>query len=493
MDKPRICIYGIDGLGYENLKKFDNKGIFHNVYWLVKRSHVSTPYVLPPYTPPSWTTIFTGVNPGKHGVYGYRKPILNKGRLSLVKIVSSVDVGYPRIFEMLSYWNLKGIVINVPLTYPFKYILKKENMIIVSEWLAPRQEVWPPSLSKKLEPLPSLSSNRSIENIFEYKRNRIGVYYNLIEEWEWDYIVVVFSSLDLLLHIHPQLLLGSPKKEAIKTLELIDEFIEKTRRYCDKTIIVSDHGFEEKNVYISINSLLRKYGLLRFTYQFGSKSKPHLGGQVFKTSRRSYINLFISKLNGLITLLWKLSPKLAERFLNFAIRRLPISTNVDPQVTKAIMLDPSSWGLYVFDHDVVERVKELILKSIGKYISGILDSQKIFNGYYVNQLPELIVIPLRKVAFHENIFGETVTFKHGYLDHSHHSLIAIYDDHCDVCTETIREDIVPIVLRYYGLPIPHDTDSRIVTRYRNDYIRRYNYFNIYTLFRRAIKRLYRYQ
>ena len=28
---------------------------------------------IPPSTPPSWTTLSTGVNPGKHGIYGFTK------------------------------------------------------------------------------------------------------------------------------------------------------------------------------------------------------------------------------------------------------------------------------------------------------------------------------------------------------------------------------------------------------------------------------------
>jgi len=65
--------------------------------WLLGRSFKSEPKVIIPYTAPSWTTVATGVNPGKHGIFNFIKPY---GEIGVVK---SDEVMYPRINEVLAF------------------------------------------------------------------------------------------------------------------------------------------------------------------------------------------------------------------------------------------------------------------------------------------------------------------------------------------------------------------------------------------------------
>ena len=69
MGKQKVCIIGLDGV---NTKVLDL--IIGSSTKGVKTTLIST---IPPYTPAAWTSIFTGVNPGMHGVISFLR--VNKG------------------------------------------------------------------------------------------------------------------------------------------------------------------------------------------------------------------------------------------------------------------------------------------------------------------------------------------------------------------------------------------------------------------------------
>jgi predicted AlkP superfamily phosphohydrolase/phosphomutase len=71
--------------------------------------------VTPNLTPPGWTTAFTGVNPGKHGVFDFFT--LDPGSYA-PRVLSSSDRRAPALWEILSAAGRRVGVFNVPCTYP---------------------------------------------------------------------------------------------------------------------------------------------------------------------------------------------------------------------------------------------------------------------------------------------------------------------------------------------------------------------------------------
>ena len=71
--------------------------------------------VTPNLTPPGWTTAFTGVNPGKHGIFDFFA--LDPGA-EAPRVVSSADRKAPALWEILGYFGTPAGVFNVPSTYP---------------------------------------------------------------------------------------------------------------------------------------------------------------------------------------------------------------------------------------------------------------------------------------------------------------------------------------------------------------------------------------
>ena len=87
-----------------------------NLARLVKEG-VSGPLqsILPPITPPAWTTFMTGKNPGKHGIFhfietepgGYTMTYANGGSRRT-----------PTLWRMLNDAGLTVGTVNIPFTYP---------------------------------------------------------------------------------------------------------------------------------------------------------------------------------------------------------------------------------------------------------------------------------------------------------------------------------------------------------------------------------------
>lgn len=68
---------------------------------------------MPPWTPSAWPSLYTGVNPGKHGVCGF---ITYDGYD--FQVVSGNDVEEHAIWSLLARHDLTSVVVNVPVTHP---------------------------------------------------------------------------------------------------------------------------------------------------------------------------------------------------------------------------------------------------------------------------------------------------------------------------------------------------------------------------------------
>ncbi len=112
----RLVVLGLDGATWDLIQPWAEAGrlpffkrIMAEGAWGPLRS------VTPNLTPPGWTTAFTGVNPGKHGVFDFFT--LDPGSYAS-RVLSSSDRRAPALWEILSAAGRRVGVFNVPCTYP---------------------------------------------------------------------------------------------------------------------------------------------------------------------------------------------------------------------------------------------------------------------------------------------------------------------------------------------------------------------------------------
>ena len=102
---------------------------------------------VPPLTAPAWTSLVTGKNPGKHGIFDFTKR--GKGSYEMT-IQSSLDRDEEAVWEIVAKENKKVVVMNVPLTYPPERV----NGIMISGIPAPESRkdfVYPRELLREIE------------------------------------------------------------------------------------------------------------------------------------------------------------------------------------------------------------------------------------------------------------------------------------------------------------------------------------------------------
>src|SRR5687767_14497722 len=111
----KVLLLGLDGITYSVLKPAFEAGHMPRYKELLDRSASGIlTSTVPPYTPPGWTSIFTGVNPGKHGIFGFTLGNVqqNRGLVRLDKVTA------PAIWNAANAQGKRIGLFNIPMTYP---------------------------------------------------------------------------------------------------------------------------------------------------------------------------------------------------------------------------------------------------------------------------------------------------------------------------------------------------------------------------------------
>ena len=436
MSNKKVVIIGVDGAN-----------IFTGERVLGKRPYefVST---VPPYTPPAWTSILTGVTPSKHGIVGWQKFDFSKGNIS---IATSRDVKKPRLTELLDMYNKHTVMINLPLTYPFSGIRHKSRSIIVTDWASPVQAIYPKNLMEKyaellIEPPHAWWLNESKRDKIEYTKKihkylevRLNLYYSLLESEKWDMYFIVFSEIDWISHIIPEVLEGKQLGDIKRIFRLISEFIEDSKNVADVVFVVSDHGFEIKKRIFSVNVALREGGFLRA----GSSIKRtviHLGNRIFPRSIKKF---------------------LLKRFGSPTLNILEAS--VRDKATKAIMIEPGAWGVHLRDDSIASDV----ISHLNAYeeVKNVLSFEEVYGSKKPAGAPDLFVVPNEGVGLSQTLRGPTV--KDVYKsDHEIHGIFYVWGDgildNISFKKPPTVYDVMPTVLFIMGEAIPNYVDGRVL-------------------------------
>jgi len=221
---------------------------------------------IPPWTPSAWPSLYTGVNPGKHGSYsflsfdGYDWDVVNRS-----------DIDEYALWELLDQRGHSSVVVNVPVTHPPAEI----DGAIVPGYTAPEEPDCHPegTLAAVREELGDyrIYGERSVDDpiddqLAEYReltRMRGRAFRYLADEHDPDFGFVQFQQTDTVFHEHPgewNLVEGiyeAVDEEVAAILEAHDP---------DNVIVVSDHGMGEYEGYeFRVNEFLDERGFVERT------------------------------------------------------------------------------------------------------------------------------------------------------------------------------------------------------------------------------------
>lgn len=272
----KALIIGLDGVPYTTITKFMAEGVMPNTAALVKTGTLRRMTTsLPEVSSVAWTTFMTGVNPGKHGIYGFMDLRPNTYDLFFP------DSGYVKsatIWDHLGRFGKRSIVINLPSTYPAREL----NGILVSGFVAVdlKKATYPQSYVPMLEQMGyrlDVDSNKAresmdlfAEDLRETLRKREAALIHFIEKEEWDLFIATIAETDRLHHFlwaasdNPSHPYHSFFMEIYKWIDkIIGELYSRAGR--DTAVfMVSDHGFTHINREVYLNKWLESEGYLRF-------------------------------------------------------------------------------------------------------------------------------------------------------------------------------------------------------------------------------------
>lgn len=237
----------------------------------------------PPITVPAWMVMFTGNNPGRLGIYGFRhrKP----GTYTEGYIVNSSHVKEPTVWDELGNRGLRSIVIGMPPGYPPRAVL---NGMTVSCFLTPSAErpfTYPQDLRDEVLKAGGGSYEFDVtfrtenrqwlkKGLFEMTEKRFDVAEHLAKTKPWDFFALHEIGFDRLHHafwkyfdpFHPKYVKGNEFEGTFREFyEMADRRIGRLLEIfgdeCN-TMVLSDHGSKRMLGAFCVNQWLAEEGYL---------------------------------------------------------------------------------------------------------------------------------------------------------------------------------------------------------------------------------------
>ncbi len=113
---PKVVVIGLDAATWTVIRPCMAEGKMPNLAKLMKAGVSGTlESILPPITPPAWTSFMTGKNPGKHGIFHFVET--EYGGYAM-KYANATSRRSPTVWKLLNNAGYSVGTMNIPFTYP---------------------------------------------------------------------------------------------------------------------------------------------------------------------------------------------------------------------------------------------------------------------------------------------------------------------------------------------------------------------------------------
>ncbi len=496
--RPRFILFGIDGATFDIIQPAVAAGKLPHIgrlmeqgSWRVLRS------VIPPMTAPAWTTIMTGMNPGKHGVFEFHTL---KDNSYNTRLVSSVDRKVLAIWDLLNRSGLSVGVLNVPMTYPPDPVQGWMISGMMGALDFGEATCSPPQLAQTVRalardyPMGPARKNARGEYAFAALGKQIAsrrlVTMQLLRECPVDVLILVCNYTDHVQHwFWRDRSYTTSEGEHIEDMivyayQAADEFLGELLEFCGDqatTFIVSDHGAGPTEEHLNMDRFLLETGLA--TLKPGAGNSDH---QRFT---------FLERIRNL-TPQWLRQKLPAEWFVRARsfFRQQKLSRTDWAQTAAFNIGTYPGWRLNVRgrepqgsiapeDYDVRRQEMRSFIEDYhhpgsGERVFEVFTRDELYHGPYVDAAPDLVgIVGQGKIHLAEFPVPASASVFIGSEEmdkiapHSRTGshrmegvLIAAGPDigAQPLATEAQLVDIVPTILYALGLPIPDYCDGQVL-------------------------------
>jgi len=508
MNADRVLVIGLDGATLDLLQPLMEEGHMPFLKGIAERGAMGRLHtVFPPVTAPAWASFMTGKNPGKHGIYEF---LLRKDNSFDQTPVHAGMCTAKSLWQILSEWGKRVIVVSVPMTYPPPAV----NGCLISGFLAPkgaRNLSHPPELLEEVERRfgPYLlyftevytksGVGRVLQEAFRFTEYRARVAEYLMDRCPWDFCMVYFEGTDRVQHelwhvLDPQHPMHRPE-EARRYRDGILAFYRAMdghlQRLVEKAgpethvVLMSDHGFGPIHKFVNFNVWLMEQGFLhlkkdaiarikRFLFQrgitpaLGYKIAMRFGFAKLRLSRGMSKRLTLLQLARYFFLSWKdvdWSRTRAYSMGNYG----QIFVNLKGREPMGIV-EPGQEYEEVRD-EIVRRLHELRDPETGQpVVEKVFKKEELYHGPCIGKAPDVSFVlretykALGTLEFTSHVVMEPIFGNSG--DHRMDGVVALMGKGIKpgaALEKASIMDIAPTVLYLMGLGVPEDMDGRVLT------------------------------
>lgn len=457
MASRKLVIVGLDAADHQLTQAFMRDGRMDRLAAMIRSGCFSRlTSVFPPQTAPAWTSITTGVNPGKHGIYYF----YNFSTVPLT-IINATDTNTPRVWDYVGAAQRGSVVVNVPITYPARPITG--SMVSgIPPWFTDSRSVYPERLlarmgrehyeidtpmSRSLEREPQ----ELVRRLVETERRRVDFFLGLLSESEWSFAMVVLTALDRLQH--KVLGKGEEGKKAVaKGYQEIDALV---GRLIDSIgpdanyLVVSDHGFNERPVAFYPNVWLHEKGYL--------KRKSSLRRRFDRAAHDIFDGQF----------LW-VPQAITKRYqgANPVVRTIE---QVDLEKSRAFV--PGTDGVVVVkskeDQREIAAGLEGLRDETGQEVCKVYTSEQVYSGERLDSAPELLIVPRDDINIRSDPFARSTITKSGNFPRGNHGPNGVLfasgpDIKRSSLSDARLEDIAPTALALLGIRQGDEMDGSVL-------------------------------
>lgn len=490
----KVLLLGLDGITYNVLNPAFEAGHMPNYKALLDRSAQGIlTSTVPPYTPPGWTSIFTGVNPGKHGIFGFTLGNIqqSKGLVRLDRVMA------PAIWNAANAQGSKIGLFNIPMTYPAPAV----DGFSVSGMLTPEgggetpeNFTYPAELGAKISEKvghyeidievdydQDWRSTAIIERLSSNLKAKREALAYLLETHNVPILFGVIESPDRLMHVHYKYIdpncphFHTPEAEPIRErawafFDEMDAMIGDMISWAGDDgwiVTMSDHGFGPKDKSVNVNVALREWGMLAV----GGAGAVTKSAGIRKLARRAKKILPKS--------VWQKAKRQAQG-------------SIDWSRTKAFSAPIPQQGIYInlkgrepngivdqADYDkvrdeIIERFSAMIDPDDGKPVVDMIHKREdVIHGDQAPQAPDLFpVCRAYSYELSDGLYSPSVLDDYRGLPRGFHHMDGVFGIAGPgvAARDGLKAslyDITPTALYLAGLKIP-DVDGRVLTEFLPD-------------------------
>jgi predicted AlkP superfamily phosphohydrolase/phosphomutase len=509
---PRVLVVGLDALTPHLVEKWVADGRLPNLAKLTSQGAWGPLNSVPNRnSAPAWSTMVTGLNPGKHGVYWFTE---DDPTTYDYRFVNGSFRRGKAFWRVLSEEGQRVAVINVPLTFPAEPV----NGLFISGLDSPGSDdprfTHPSDLRHEIHRVAGgeyvvhaslagyVMSGRSEEGLDRLPRSidrRLAVTQHLLETRPWDAFMVVFTESDVVQHFFWRQMADPAPSDSQRDRNAIEDIYRHLDRVLGElmeaagenttVVVVSDHGARyDDGLARALPNWLEQLGML--AYRSGS-GRTLLRSLATRGGAALYHELAR-----------RLSPEVKHKLstrLPGARRRVEVMMSfakLDWSQTKAYTdgVRPEIWinlrgrqpegVVSAEDYDavraeIIEKLESAVCVRTGQpLVRRVRRREDVYSGPFVERSPDLVVEWVDENACLDIRYpdGSTSTLRkeHRPADpydrflnggHDQQGLIALLGPGIRPGRIEGAEiaDVTPTVLFLRDAPIPSDVDGRILS------------------------------